>query len=263
MIEPRTSIGRKAAEQIIALRERWHTKDHPFYLDFFNGTIGIKEMGLLMAQHYQLVRNIGPFVAYAYMKADAEDRISILSNMAEEAGLIAGPGEDRTPLDHFELILRFTRVAGLTDEQVESTVQLPAWRARSFYHVHVLREEPLGIIVALQAAMEGQQPAINGERTLPAFQKYHGYSLDDPVIGFFTEHYIADADHSNRAIEMVAKHITSRELARRAVAVAEIQLRNRWESMNDVYQTAVLGMPRLLPEGVPAYPVPADLSAAV
>jgi len=250
VIATETPLGRQAAEKVIALREQWHTKNHPFYMDFYNGKIGIKEMGLLMAQHYQHVWNVGPFVAYAYLKASPEDRVSVLSNMAEEAGLIAGPGEERKPLDHFELILRFTRIAGLSDEQVRSTIQLPAWRARSFYHIHVLREEPFGVLAAMQSTMEGQQPAINGERTLPAFQKYHGYKLEDPAIEFFTEHYIADADHSNRQIELVAKHITSEEMAARALEVSEIQLRNRWEGMNDLYQTAVLGNQRLLPEGV-------------
>ena len=170
--------------------------------------------------------------------------------MAEEAGLTAGPGEDRNAVDHFELILRFTRVAGLTDDDVKSTVMLPGWRARSFYHINVLREEPFGVVVAMQSTMEGQQPAINGERTLPAFQKFHGYKLDDPAIEFFTEHYIADADHSNRQIELVAKHVTTEALAARALEVAEIQLRNRWDCMNDLYQRDVLGVHRPLPDGI-------------
>jgi pyrroloquinoline quinone (PQQ) biosynthesis protein C len=245
-----TSIGHQTAEKIVALREQWHTKNHPFYLDFFEGKIGIKEMGVLMAQHYHHAWNVGPYVAYAYVKAPEDGKLPILSNMAEEAGLIAGPGEDRKPLDHFELILRFTRVAGMTDDEVKATIPLPGFRARSFYHIHVLREEPFAVIVAMQATMEGQQPAINGERTLPAFQKYHGYKLDDPAIEFFTEHYLADADHSNRAIELVARHITSEDLANRALTVAQIQLRNRWDGMTDVYQACVSNIKRPLPKGV-------------
>ena len=38
-------IGRAAAEGIVALRERWHTKNHPFYTDFHHGKFGLEPLG--------------------------------------------------------------------------------------------------------------------------------------------------------------------------------------------------------------------------
>jgi len=244
------SIGRRAVEKIVALRERWHTKNHPFYLDFFHGKIGIEPMGALMAQHFRHTEIVAPTLGVAYSKGGPGDRDFILRNMAEEAGMLAGPGDGREAHDHFELILRFCRVAGLTDEQVRATEQLPAWRARSYYYMNTVREEPFPVIVAMMSTQEGQQPAINGERTLPAFQKYHGYTIDDPDIEFFAEHYIADADHSSRQLELVAKLITTDALEARALEVAEIAVKTRWACMTDVYRTAVLKEVDPLPEGI-------------
>ena len=245
-------IGQETAEQIVALREKWHTKDHPFYVEFHQGKFGLEPMGKLMAQHYQHVTRALPSFGIAYYKAPPEGRRFMLENLAEEEGLIAGPGEDREPHDHTEMILRFCRVAGMTDDEVRRTEQLPAWRARSYFYLNTVREEPFGVIVAMQSTQEGQQPAINGERTLPAFEKFHGYKMDAPEIEFFAEHYVADADHSSRQIDLVAKLINSEDLQARALEVAETAVKTRWACMNDIYRSAVLGETDPLPAGVAA-----------
>ena len=245
-------IGRETAEAVVGLRELWHTKDHPFYVEFHRGAFGLGPMAALMAQHYQHVVRALPSFGTIYAKAPPAGRRFILENLAEEEGLIAGPGEDRAPLEHAELIFRFCRHAGMDDEAVRATEQLPAWRARSYYYLATARDEPFPVIVAMQATQEGQQPAINGERTLPAFEAHHGLARDHPAIEFFAEHYVADADHSSRQIELVEELVADEATAERAVAVAETAVRTRWACMNEIYRTAVLGETDPLPEGVAA-----------
>ncbi len=245
-------IGRRTADDIVALRETWHTKDHPFFVEFSEGKIGLEPLGKLMAQHYQHVIRALPSFGHIYAKAPPEGRRYILENLAEEEGLIAGPGDDRVACDHSELILRFCRVAGLDDAAVKATEQLPAWRARSYFYLHTAREEPFPVVVAMQSTQEGQQPAINGERTLPAFKTFHGYDIDAPEIEFFAEHYVADADHSRRQIDLVARLVINEELRRRALVVAETAVKTRWACMNEIYRTAVLGERDPLPAGVAA-----------
>ncbi len=244
--------GKEAAEGVIALREAWHTKDHPFYMDFFHGKIGLEPMARLMAQHYQHVRRVLPSLGILYYKGPPEAREFVLENLAEEEGMIAGPGEDREPHDHMELIFRFCRAAGMTDEEVKATEQLPAWRARSYFYLNTVQDMPIGVVLAMQSTQEGQQPAINGERTLPAFEKYHGYGPGAPEIEFFTEHHVADADHSSRQLQLVEELITSPELRDQALEVAETQVKTRWAGMNDIYRTAVLGERDPLPAAVAA-----------
>ncbi len=247
-----SDIGRRTADDIVALRETWHTKDHRFFVEFAQGKIGLEPLGALMAQHYQHVIRALPSFGHIYAKAPPEGRRYILENLAEEEGLIAGPGEGRVAHDHMELILRFCRAAGLDDAAVIATEQLPAWRARSYFYLNTAREEPFPVVVAMQSTQEGQQPAINGERTLPAFEKFHGWGRDAPEIEFFAEHYIADADHSSRQIDLVARLVVNEELRRRALEIAEIAVKTRWACMNEIYRVAVLGERDPLPEGIAA-----------
>lgn len=244
--------GIEAAAGVVAIRDAWHTKDHPFYLDFLRGRIGIGPMGKLMAQHYQHVKRALPSFGIIYYKAPPAAREFVLENLAEEEGLLAGPGEGRQAHDHMELIFRFCRAAGMTDDEVEATEQLPAWRARSYYYLNTVHDMPIGVILAMQCTQEGQQPAINAERTLPAFQKHHGFAPDSPEIEFFAEHELADADHSSRQLKLVEELITSPELRDQALEVAETQVKTRWACMNDIYRREVLGEVDPLPPGIAA-----------
>jgi pyrroloquinoline quinone (PQQ) biosynthesis protein C len=241
-------IGRETVGKILALRDHWHTKHHPFYVDFANGKFGLAPVAAMMAQHYRHTQIALPSLGILFSKAPADGRRFVLETLAEEEGLVAGPGDDREAHDHGELILRFCRTAGLSDEQVKATEQLPGWRARTYFYIHTVREEPFGVVVAMQSTQEGQQPGINAERMLPAFETHHGLTRDNPVIEFFSEHMVADADHSGRQIELAEKYITTDELQQRALQVAEIALKNRWACMNDIYRRAVLGETDLLPQ---------------
>lgn len=245
-------IGKDTADKIVALREKWHTKNHPFFVDFHKGKFGLRPIGEMMAQHYQHVLRVLPSQGYVISKAPPDGRRYALSNLAEEEGLMAGPGEDRKPHDHMDLIFRFCKYAGLSEKEVRATRQLPAWRARSYFYINTAREEPFGVIVAMQATQEGQQPALNGERMLPAFKKHFGLAIEDPRIEFFAEHYIADADHSSRQIELVAKYVTTEEMQKRALEVAETMVRTRWAGITECYRASVLGERDPLPKGIAA-----------
>jgi pyrroloquinoline quinone (PQQ) biosynthesis protein C len=247
------SIGKDTAEKVVALREKWHTKNHPFFLDFAAGKIGIAPVGAMMVQHYQHVRRVLPSQGIAYYRAsEGEGRRFILENLAEEEGILAGPGDGRVAHDHMDMIFRFCEFAGLSADQVKRTRQLTTWRARSYFYINTIRDEPFGVIVAMQSTQEGQQPALNGERMLPGFKTHHGLEMDHPAIEFFAEHYVADADHSSRQIDLVAKLVTSEAEAARALDVAETAVRTRWDCMTEIYRTAVLGQADPLPPGIAA-----------
>jgi pyrroloquinoline quinone (PQQ) biosynthesis protein C len=247
------SIGKDTAEKVTAIREKWHTKNHPLFLDFAAGKVGIRPIGAMMVQHYQHVRRVLPSQGIAYYRAsEGEGRRFILENLAEEEGLLAGPGEGRNAVDHSELIFRFCEFAGFPRDEVKRTRQLTTWRARSYFYINTIRDEPFGVIVAMQSTQEGQQPALNGERMLPAFKKFHGLEMEDPKIEFFAEHYLADADHSSRLIDLVAKRIETETEAARAVEVAETAVRTRWDCMTELYRTTVLNQADPLPPGIAA-----------
>ena len=246
-------IGTETADKVVALRERWHTKNHPFFIDFAAGKIGVAPVAAMMAQHYQHVKRVLPSQGIAYYRAaEGEARRFILHNLAEEEGILAGPGDGREAHDHMELIFRFCKFGGLSEAQVRATRQLTTWRARSYFYINTIRDEPFGVVVAMQSTQEGQQPALNGERMLPGFKQHHGLEMDHPAIEFFAEHYVADADHSSRQIDLVAKLITGEDDAARALDVAETAVRTRWDCITEIYRTAVLRQSDPLPPGVAA-----------
>ena len=206
-------------ERILAIRERWHTKRHPFFLAFGEGKLPLKALGRYQALHYHFVSralaSFGLLYARGYHFEDV--RKMIAENIAEEEGLKAIPEPGHEPHDHNELILRFCRAAGLTDDEVRSTKMPPAWWARSLYMYHTTATEPVGVILAMQTTQEGQMPGLIGEVLLPALEKHYGFKRTAPEIEFL---YRARCRRcraqppSNRTVRQASRHPTARRACR-------------------------------------------------
>jgi pyrroloquinoline quinone (PQQ) biosynthesis protein C len=239
-------------DEIVAIRDRWHTKNHPFFRAFGEGKLPLKSLGRYLALHYQFVSRALPSIAVLYARVyEHEDvRKAIAENIAEEEGLKAIPGEGHKPHDHNEMIFRFCKAAGLSADEVRNIKMTPAWWGRSLHYATVTTTEPLGVVLAMQSTQEGQQPALNDELVLPAFEKHYGYKRSAPEVEFFAEHAVADIEHSRRQLDLCAKHLTTPELKARALKVAQEAVELRWASISDIYRADVLGERDLLPAGV-------------
>ncbi len=239
-------------KQIIAIRDRWHTKRHPFFATFAEGKLPLRALGRYQALHYHFVsyalRSFGLFYARAYHLEDV--RKMMAENLAEEEGIRAIPQPGHEPHDHNELILRFCRAAGLSDDEVRNMKMPPAWWGRSLYHYNAVATEPIGVVLAMQTTQEGQMPGLIGEVLLPAFEKHYGFKRTAPEIEFFTEHDAADVEHSRRQSDLCAKYLDTPELEARALKVAEQLCELRWASISDLYRSEVLGEKEILPPGV-------------
>ena len=93
-------------------------------------------------------------------------------------------------------------------------------------------------------------PGLIGEVLLPAFEKHYGFKSTDPEIEFFTEHDLADVEHSRRQIELCGRHLDTPRLEARALQVAEEICQLRWASISELYRSEVLGEKEILPPGV-------------
>ncbi len=249
--------GKKAApsaivKKIVAIREKWHTKRHPFFKEFAQGRLPLRAMGVYMAQHYRFVELVLPAFGHLLARAPADVRYSLIENLAEETGLAALQREGHVPHDHMEDIFAFTRAAGLRDGEVRNLERTPAWWARALHYIRTLQEEPIGVALAMQSTQEGQQVALNVEVTLPAFAKHYRYQRGDRAIAFFEEHAEADEEHSMRQLALAAAYIDTPALAARACRVAEEACMLRWASITDLYQRHVLKQKPVLPRGVKA-----------
>src|ERR1700730_7816715 len=127
-----SASSKPITDQIVAVRDRWHTKRHPFFRTFSEGMLPLKALGRYQALHYHFVsyalRSFGLFYTRFYHLEDV--RKMMAENLAEEEGFKAIPQPGHEPHDHNELILRFCRAAGLSAEAVRNMKMPPAWWAR-------------------------------------------------------------------------------------------------------------------------------------
>ena len=239
-------------DEIVAIRERWHTKRHPFFQVLADGKLPLRALGVYMALHGKFVQQaLASFgIFYARTIAHEDVRKAIAENISEEEGFKAIPREGHTPHDHNELILRFCKAAGLSAEEVHSVKMTPVWWGRSLYYYQIGVQEPIGVVLAMQSTQEGQQPALNTEVVLPALSKHYGFAPGSPEIEFFTEHAVADVEHSKRQADLCARYLDNEALKARAREVAEQACTLRWASVTDLYRREYLGEKDILPPGL-------------
>jgi pyrroloquinoline quinone (PQQ) biosynthesis protein C len=81
--------GSLVTDRILAIRDRWHTKRHPFFLAFGEGKLPLKALGRYQALHFHFVSralaSFGMLYARGYHFEDV--RKMIAENIAEEEGL--------------------------------------------------------------------------------------------------------------------------------------------------------------------------------
>ena len=78
-------------DDILAIRERWHTKNHPFFRAFAEGKLPLRAMGVYKAMHWKFVQHgLASFgILYARTIAHEDVRKAIAENISEEEGFKA------------------------------------------------------------------------------------------------------------------------------------------------------------------------------
>lgn len=235
-------------ERITAIRDRWHTMQHPMYQALAAGELELRALGTYMAQHAQFVRYALQGFGLLYTRAPGDVRKMVVENMAEEEGLMGGHTEQGAH-DHMQMIHDFCAAAGMSPDEVRDVDMTPAWWARSLYYLQACREEPVGVVLAMQFSQEGQMPALNSEIILPALEAHYGIKPTDPAALFFAEHALADIEHSGRQLTLAVKYLDTPELERRAEQVTWEKCRQRWAATTETYRAVHLGEKELLPPG--------------
>jgi pyrroloquinoline quinone (PQQ) biosynthesis protein C len=235
-IEPAADMAPSKA--LVAIRDRWHCANHPFYDRLAEGTLDLRHLATFLTQHYLLVRQIFRSIGVTYAKSPDDVAYFILENLAEEAGLLGIDG--REAHDHRDLIFRFTRHCGLSDDEVRGGELLPTWYARAAYYWWITDSEPAIVRLAVQATQESQLVRENN-RVVPALIEHYGFADGAHEIEFFAEHAEADVKHGDILLGLVDKHATTPELRARALSLAEQTCKLRWVSFTELYRVTHLG----------------------
>ncbi|MGZ0245426.1 MAG: hypothetical protein ACKVH1_05520, partial [Alphaproteobacteria bacterium] len=56
------------AREINAIRDKWHTKNHPFFQLMLDGSLGLHPLGVYMASHYKFVEMALPAFGFLLWK---------------------------------------------------------------------------------------------------------------------------------------------------------------------------------------------------
>lgn len=228
-------------EALLAIRDRWHTKNHPFFDDWEAGRLTLPQMGQYMAQHYLLVKEILRPYGVCYARAPEDVQAFIIENLAEEFGLVGEGGG--APKNHNAILLRWTETCGLSaDDVIKNTQRLPELTALLDIMWRLAYLAPWQVWLAAQAAQESQQVGIQ-LRTVPALRQHYGFSEGDARIEWFEEHLTADTEHGRRFFELAAKYITDEALLEQCKAAVEETCKARWKYMDAVYTTFVGPLP--------------------
>ena len=237
-------------EKIIAVRDKWHTKNHPLFTTLATGNLDIRVLGIHQAMHAKFVVLALEAFGLLYTRGDREIKKMCVENLAEEEGLIAQDSVGEEPHEHIQMLYNFCLATGLSQAEIDDMEMLPSWWARTLYYRHIADVEPIGVALAALFTQEGQQPQLNNEITIPALTTYYGFDKNDPAIEFFVAHELADQEHSERQLDLATKQVHTAMEESRALACAERICQLRWASTTEIYRIHHLGENTITPPGV-------------
>jgi hypothetical protein len=72
-------------ERVNAIRDRWHTKRHPFFGEFSEGRLPLKALGRYQALHYHFVSYASPSFG-AFLTGRSKDEVLIRIRQPRKIG---------------------------------------------------------------------------------------------------------------------------------------------------------------------------------
>jgi pyrroloquinoline-quinone synthase len=220
-------------EQLVALRDRKHSKDHPFFDKWARGELSKEQTALYCIQHYHFVGEYLNWMAYEASQAPQRDvKTYLFENLGDEEN-----PDDR----HLDMLTDYVVASGLKKESVERSAVLPGTEGLQNWGWRMVYQKPW------QAALAGMFIGLESQfldickKLVPALHKHYGYRPGAREIRFFEEHIGADAIHGAKGFAIVEKYCTTPELQELALKTVEEATIRRWRYMNGVYWYALHG----------------------
>jgi pyrroloquinoline-quinone synthase len=225
-----------APDQLLAeltqIVEGQHYQRHPFVTDLEAGKFSRENLRRWAIQKYlQLNQHIRAFGGIYLNCPDPEVRRFVVENLIDEETSLSG-GSDT----HANLMLRFARALGATDEEVAAAEMIPEVKQYVDWVIEMARSAPYVVsLAALAIGGESQNPSAM-RRMMQALQTRYGIASHD--LEFFAAHIGGDEKHSGIAERVVREHATTDELqARVREAVADF-CRHWWQMQDGYYRVA-------------------------
>lgn len=220
-------------EQLVALRDRKHSKNHPFFDKWARGELSKEQTALYCIQHYHFVGEYLNWMAYEASQAPERDvKTYLFENLGDEEN-----PDDR----HLDMLTDYVVASGLKRESVANSSVLPGTEGLQNWGWRMVYQKPW------QAALAGMFIGLESQfldickKLVPALHKHYGYRPGAREIRFFEEHIGADEIHGAKGFAIVEKYCTTPELQELALKAVEEATIRRWRYMNGVYWYALHG----------------------
>jgi pyrroloquinoline-quinone synthase len=219
--------------QLVALRDRKHSKNHPFFDKWARGELSKEQTALYCIQHYHFVAEYLNWMAYEASQVPHRDvKIYLFENLGDEEN-----PEDR----HLDMLTDYVVASGLKRDSVERSAVLPGTEGLQNWGWRMVYQKPW------QAALAGMFIGLESQfldicmKLVPALHKHYGYKPGAREIRFFEEHIGADEIHASKGFAIVEKYCTTPDLQELALKTVEEATVRRWRYMNGVYWFALHG----------------------
>ncbi|HEX9445438.1 MAG TPA: iron-containing redox enzyme family protein [Candidatus Binatia bacterium] len=227
-------------EKLIALRDKKHSKDHPFFNKWAAGELTKGQTALYCVQHYHFVAEYLNWMAYEASQAPERDvKTYLFENLGDEEN-----PDDR----HLDMLTDYVVASGLPRDYVIRSGVLPGTEGLQNWGWRMVYQKPW------QAALAGMFIGLESQfldickKLVPALHQHYGYQPGQREIRFFEEHIGADEIHGAKGFAIVEKYCTTPELQELALKTVEEATVRRWRYMNGVYWFALHGREDDTPE---------------
>ncbi len=220
-------------DRLVAVRDKKHSKDHPFFDKWARGELTKEQTALYCIQHYHFVAEYLNWMAYEASQAPHHDvKTYLLENLGDEEN-----PDDR----HMDMLADYVVASGLNRDSVEKSIVLSGTEGLQNWGWRMVYQRPW------QAALAGMFIGLESQfldickKVVPALHKHYGYRPGAREIRFFEEHIGADEIHAGKGFAIVEKYCTTEELQDLALKAVEEATVRRWRYMNGVYWYALEG----------------------
>lgn len=224
-------MGSSFHDQLVTIRDKRHSKDHPFFELWARGELTKKQTAIYCIQHYHYVGDYLNWMAY---EASQIPHIDVKTYLFENLGDEENP-EDR----HLDMLTDYVVACGLKREGVEQAAVLAGTEALQNWGWRMVYQQPW------QAALAGMFIGLESQfldickKVVPALHRHYGYQPGAREIRFFEEHIGADEIHGAKGFAMVEKYCTTTDLQQQALKAVEEAAIRRWRFMNGIYWFAL------------------------
>ena len=201
------AVTGRIGDELRAIVDRKHTRDHPLVRRIAEGQLTIPELRFFAQQYYQRTARMFPkLVAAIYSRCpdDPELERMLLENVFSESGF-ADPTKE-----HKKLFFQFGAALGLAREDIERARPVPelqafiGWRDRVFY------DAPWLDAIAMQSFVFEGQNLKRAAVIADGLRCHYPFSEDD--IAFWSTHASeVEEEHADVGPIMVERYATSDE----------------------------------------------------